>query len=137
MRDAFISDAVRTPIGRYSGALARARTDDLAAGPSFGSFGRTKYPVFCELNQGLADTLAELQVFREAQQGEDARAVRRRFPGDHEPRLHSVSPEPLQAEIQAAAGRGRRALSCIRLRGEIPLCTGTQIHAVRRPQRKV
>ena len=31
MRDAFISDAVRTPIGRYSGALARARTDDLAA----------------------------------------------------------------------------------------------------------
>jgi len=33
MRDAFICDAVRTPIGRYGGALARVRTDDLAALP--------------------------------------------------------------------------------------------------------
>jgi 3-oxoadipyl-CoA thiolase len=33
MRDAFICDAVRTPIGRYGGALARVRTDDLAAAP--------------------------------------------------------------------------------------------------------
>ena len=31
--EAFICDAVRTPIGRYAGALARARTDDLAAVP--------------------------------------------------------------------------------------------------------
>jgi 3-oxoadipyl-CoA thiolase len=33
MPDAFICDAVRTPIGRYGGALARVRTDDLAAIP--------------------------------------------------------------------------------------------------------
>jgi 3-oxoadipyl-CoA thiolase len=33
MRDAFICDAVRTAIGRYGGALARVRTDDLAAVP--------------------------------------------------------------------------------------------------------
>jgi 3-oxoadipyl-CoA thiolase len=33
MRDAFICGAVRTPIGRYGGALARVRTDDLAAAP--------------------------------------------------------------------------------------------------------
>src|SRR3974377_425172 len=33
MREAFICDAVRTPIGRYGGALARVRTDDLAAVP--------------------------------------------------------------------------------------------------------
>src|SRR6478672_1734000 len=33
MREAFICDAVRTPIGRYAGALARVRTDDLAAVP--------------------------------------------------------------------------------------------------------
>src|SRR5258707_10482706 len=33
MRDAFICDAVRTPIGRYGGALAKVRTDDLAAVP--------------------------------------------------------------------------------------------------------
>jgi 3-oxoadipyl-CoA thiolase len=31
--DAFICDFVRTPIGRYEGALARVRTDDLAAAP--------------------------------------------------------------------------------------------------------
>ncbi|MBB6178707.1 3-oxoadipyl-CoA thiolase [Pseudorhizobium flavum] len=33
MRDAFICDAVRTPIGRYGGALAQVRADDLAALP--------------------------------------------------------------------------------------------------------
>ncbi len=33
MRPAFICDAVRTPIGRYGGALAPVRTDDLAAIP--------------------------------------------------------------------------------------------------------
>jgi 3-oxoadipyl-CoA thiolase len=33
MPDAFICDAVRTPIGRYGGALAAVRTDDLAALP--------------------------------------------------------------------------------------------------------
>jgi acetyl-CoA acyltransferase len=33
MRDAFICDAVRTPIGRYGGALAAVRADDLATIP--------------------------------------------------------------------------------------------------------
>jgi 3-oxoadipyl-CoA thiolase len=33
MTQAFICDAVRTPIGRYGGALARVRADDLAAIP--------------------------------------------------------------------------------------------------------
>ena len=33
MRDAFICDFARTPIGRYGGALASLRTDDLAAHP--------------------------------------------------------------------------------------------------------
>src|SRR5512136_2175456 len=32
-RDVFLCDAVRTPIGRYSGALAKVRSDDLAAVP--------------------------------------------------------------------------------------------------------
>ncbi|MBI2714439.1 MAG: 3-oxoadipyl-CoA thiolase [Rhizobiales bacterium] len=31
--DVFLCDAVRTPIGRYNGALAKVRTDDLAAVP--------------------------------------------------------------------------------------------------------
>jgi 3-oxoadipyl-CoA thiolase len=33
LHDVFICDAVRTPIGRYGGALAKVRTDDLAAVP--------------------------------------------------------------------------------------------------------
>src|SRR3954451_5281096 len=33
MRDVFVCDAVRTPIGRYGGALAKVRADDLAAVP--------------------------------------------------------------------------------------------------------
>ena len=33
MREVFICDAVRTPIGRYAGSLAKVRTDDLAAKP--------------------------------------------------------------------------------------------------------
>ncbi|MBT6119007.1 MAG: 3-oxoadipyl-CoA thiolase [Rhodospirillaceae bacterium] len=33
MTDAFICDAIRTPIGRYGGALSAVRTDDLAAIP--------------------------------------------------------------------------------------------------------
>ncbi|MGA2715407.1 MAG: 3-oxoadipyl-CoA thiolase [Bryobacteraceae bacterium] len=33
MADVFISDGVRTPFGRYGGALANVRTDDLAAMP--------------------------------------------------------------------------------------------------------
>ena len=33
MSDAFICDAIRTPIGRYGGSLSRVRTDDLGAVP--------------------------------------------------------------------------------------------------------
>ncbi|MGZ5113581.1 MAG: thiolase family protein, partial [Usitatibacter sp.] len=33
MPDAFICDAIRTPFGRYAGALSSVRTDDLAAIP--------------------------------------------------------------------------------------------------------
>ena len=33
MAEAFICDAIRTPIGRYGGALAKVRTDDLATVP--------------------------------------------------------------------------------------------------------
>ena len=33
MTDAFICDAIRTPIGRFGGSLAEVRADDLAAVP--------------------------------------------------------------------------------------------------------
>ncbi|HEY8795061.1 MAG TPA: thiolase family protein [Gemmatimonadaceae bacterium] len=41
MTDAVIVDAVRTPIGRHGGALARVRPDDLAAGPLRALLART------------------------------------------------------------------------------------------------
>ena len=33
MNEVYLCDAVRTPIGKYGGALATVRTDDLAAIP--------------------------------------------------------------------------------------------------------
>ena len=33
MKEAFVCDAIRTPFGRYGGALATVRADDLAAIP--------------------------------------------------------------------------------------------------------
>lgn len=33
LQDAYIVDAIRTPIGRYGGALAAVRADDLGAIP--------------------------------------------------------------------------------------------------------
>lgn len=33
MADAFICDAIRTPIGRFGGALSSVRTDDLGTLP--------------------------------------------------------------------------------------------------------
>ena len=33
MREVFICDAIRTPIGRFGGGLAAVRADDLAAAP--------------------------------------------------------------------------------------------------------
>jgi acetyl-CoA acetyltransferase len=33
MEEAYICDAIRTPFGKYGGALASVRTDDLAAIP--------------------------------------------------------------------------------------------------------
>ena len=36
MTHAFICDAIRTPFGRYGGALSGVRTDDLGAIPQIG-----------------------------------------------------------------------------------------------------
>ena len=53
MRDVFICDGVRTPIGRYGGILAGVRADDLAALP---------LKTLLERNPGL-DPLAVDEVF--------------------------------------------------------------------------
>jgi len=68
-RDVFICDAVRTPIGRFGGALASVRADDLAAIP---------LKALLERNPGL-DPAAVEEVFMGSanQAGEDNRNVAR------------------------------------------------------------
>jgi len=67
-RDAFICDAVRTPIGRYAGSLARVRTDDLAAIPIRALIAR---------HPGLAESVDEVILGCANQAGEDNRNVAR------------------------------------------------------------
>ena len=45
MRDVFVCDAARTAIGRYGGALAKVRTDDLAAAPIRALVARNSRPI--------------------------------------------------------------------------------------------
>jgi len=69
MPEALICDAVRTPIGRYGGALSTVRTDDLAAVP---------IAALVERNRGLDPAAIEDLVFGCANQaGEDNRNVGR------------------------------------------------------------
>jgi 3-oxoadipyl-CoA thiolase len=69
MTDAFICDAVRTPIGRYGGALAPVRADDLAALPIAALLAR---------NPSLEpDAIDEVLLGCANQAGEDNRNVAR------------------------------------------------------------
>src|SRR6186713_504445 len=69
MNEAFICDAVRTPIGRYGGALATMRTDDLASLP---------IRALVERNAGVDWTAADDVIYGCANQaGEDNRNVGR------------------------------------------------------------
>jgi 3-oxoadipyl-CoA thiolase len=51
MREVFICDAARTAIGRYGGALAKVRTDDLAAVPIKALVGRNKAADWSKLDE--------------------------------------------------------------------------------------
>jgi acetyl-CoA acyltransferase len=69
MRDAFICDAVRTPIGRYAGALSGVRTDDLGAIP---------IRALIERNPGMPTDSVDDVIYGCANQaGEDNRNVAR------------------------------------------------------------
>ena len=69
MNEAFLCDAVRTPIGRYAGALSSVRTDDLAALP---------IRALMERNPGLEGELIDDVYFGCANPaGEDNRNVAR------------------------------------------------------------
>ncbi len=66
--DAFICDVVRTPIGRYAGALSSVRADDLAAIPVRELLRR---------HPGLADKVEEVFLGSANQAGEDNRNLAR------------------------------------------------------------
>ncbi|CEJ11514.1 Beta-ketoadipyl-CoA thiolase [bacterium YEK0313] len=68
MADVFICDAVRTPIGRYGGALAKVRADDLAAVPLKALIAR---------HPALAGAIDEVVFGCANQAGEDNRNVAR------------------------------------------------------------
>src|ERR1700734_878799 len=69
MREVFICDAARTPIGRYAGALAKVRTDDLAAAPIRALVARNPQADWTQLD--------EMFFGRANQAGEDNRNVAR------------------------------------------------------------
>jgi 3-oxoadipyl-CoA thiolase len=66
--DAFICDFVRTPIGRYEGALSRVRPDDLAA---------TVIKHLVDRNGAISDAVDEVYLGCANQAGEDNRNVAR------------------------------------------------------------
>ncbi|MEO1838761.1 MAG: 3-oxoadipyl-CoA thiolase, partial [Candidatus Lambdaproteobacteria bacterium] len=69
MEEAFICDGIRTPIGRYGGALAGVRTDDLAAIP---------LKALMERNSGVDwDAVDDVIMGCANQAGEDNRNVAR------------------------------------------------------------
>ena len=69
MKEAFICDAIRTPIGRFGGSLSSIRTDDLAA---------LSLKELMNRNNGIDWELLEEVVFGCANQaGEDNRNVAR------------------------------------------------------------
>jgi 3-oxoadipyl-CoA thiolase len=68
MSDVFICDYTRTPIGRYGGALAKVRTDDLAAAP---------LRALLERHPGIAAHVDEVYFGCANQAGEDNRNVAR------------------------------------------------------------
>jgi 3-oxoadipyl-CoA thiolase len=68
MRDAFLCDYVRTPIGRFAGSLAKVRADDLAAIP---------IRELIKRNPALAEAVDEVYFGCANQAGEDNRNVAR------------------------------------------------------------
>ncbi|MEK6204446.1 MAG: 3-oxoadipyl-CoA thiolase, partial [Amylibacter sp.] len=62
MSDAYICDYVRTPIGRFGGALSGVRTDDLAAVPLKALYERNTgidWAVLDEVYMGCANQAGE------------------------------------------------------------------------------
>src|SRR6266852_7394357 len=113
MTDAYICDAIRTPFGRYGGALASVRTDDLAAIPITALMARNSkvdWSALDDVTFGCAN-----------QAGEDNRNVARmalllaglptEIPGSTVNRLCGSSMDAIAIEIGSASCRERVELS--------------------------
>ncbi len=104
LREAYICDAVRTPIGRFGGALAHVRTDDLAAVPLVALKGRNTDVDW--------DALDEVMLGCSNQAGEDNRNVARMalLLAELPERVTGVTVNRLCASGLEAVGQSARAI---------------------------
>ena len=110
--DVYIIDALRTPIGKYGGALATVRTDDLAAHVIRAAVDRAALP---------ADEIDDVYFGSSNQAGEDNRDVARnaallaglpcRLPGATVNRLCASGLEAVADAARCIAARRRRPVS--------------------------
>jgi len=119
--DAFICDFVRTPIGRYEGALSRVRADDLAA---------IVIKQLVARNEGIGAAVDEVFMGNANQAGEDNRNVARMalLLGGLPPHVPGVTVNRLCAsglDAVAAASRAIRA-------GEIELAIAGGVESMTR-----
>src|SRR3990170_4789666 len=98
MRDVFIIDAVRTPMGRFGGALASIRPDDMAAHVIEALVGRNSAPV---------DEIDDVYWGAANQAGEDNRNVARMAA-----LLAGLPVEVPGATVNRLCGSGLEAVNC-------------------------
>jgi 3-oxoadipyl-CoA thiolase len=122
MREAYICDAVRTPIGRFGGALARVRADDLAAVP---------IKALIERNPGADwSALDEVCYGCANQAGEDNRNVARMalLLAGLPDTVPAITVNRLCASGLSAIGAAARAIRC----GEIELAIAGGVESMTR-----
>ncbi len=122
MSEAFICDAVRTPIGRYGGALAGVRADDLAALPLRALLARNP-----DLDPSLID---EVVLGCANQAGEDNRNVARMSAllAGLPVQVPGVTVNRLCASGLEAVGHAARAIRC----GEMSLAIAGGVESMSR-----
>lgn len=122
MRDVFICDAIRTPIGRFGGALATVRADDLAALP---------IKALMQRNPSVHwDDLDEVFMGCANQAGEDNRNVARMAAllAGLPPSVPGVTLNRLCASGLDAVGSAFRAIAC----GEMELAIAGGVESMSR-----
>ncbi len=122
MAEAYVCDAVRTPIGRFGGALARVRTDDLAALP---------LKALLERNPGLDPaSVGDVILGCANQAGEDNRNVARMalLLAGLPPEVPGVTVNRLCASGLEAVGYAARAIRA----GELELALAGGVESMTR-----